>query len=241
MTLDPPTHKIQTVGPALGGSAELLKYKGAVSAPDGRVWGLPCRATGDSLLLIEPPGTDGRDPSQYWSRRASFAFSAIAKHATRLPRPVDASTRAQWLAPLLLPIPLLLSELVQRLEASQLELAEWLALLRLPGTRSKLLTESSAPLIEWLLRVVSSAQPGPAIAYFEALGEAIRVDEPLDLDPSLAEFETQTSAELQRILDEELVPSMMSQRARKKAKASFWYGLKPRLRIFTACMRRAAC
>ena len=217
MTLDPPTHKIQTVGPALGGSAELLKYKGAVSAPDGRVWGLPCRATGDSLLLIEPPGTDGRDPSQYWSRRASFAFSAIAKHATRLPRPVDASTRAQWLAPLLLPIPLLLSELVQRLEASQLELAEWLALLRLPGTRSKLLTESSAPLIEWLLRVVSSAQPGPAIAYFEALGEAIRVDEPLDLDPSLAEFETQTSAELQRILDEEVVPSMMSQRARKKA------------------------
>ena len=217
MTLDPPTHKIQTVGQALGGSAELLKYKGAVSAPDGRVWGLPCRATGDSLLLIEPPGTDGRDPSQYWSRRASFAFSAIAKHATRLPRPVDASTRAQWLAPLLLPIPLLLSELVQRLEASQLELAEWLALLRLPGTRSKLLTESSAPLIEWLLRVVSSAQPGPAIAYFEALGEAIRVDEPLDLDPSLAEFETQTSAELQRILDEELVPSMMSQRARKKA------------------------
>ncbi|KOO35613.1 hypothetical protein Ctob_015124 [Chrysochromulina tobinii] len=136
MTLDPPTHKIQTVGPALGGSAELLKFKGA---------------------------------------------------------------------------------LVQRLEASQLELAEWLALLRLPGTRSKLLTESSAPLIEWLLRVVSSAQPGPAIAYFEALGEAIRVDEPLDLDPSLAEFETQTSAELQRILHEEVVPAMMSQRARKKA------------------------
>ena len=217
MTLDPPTHKIQTVGPALGGSAELLKFKGAVSAPDGRVWGLPCRATGDSLLLIEPPGTDGRDPSAYWSRRASFAFSAVAKHATRLPRPVDASTRAQWLAPLLLPIPSLLSELVQRLEASQLELAEWLALLRLPGTRSKLLTESSAPLIEWLLRVVSSAQPGPAIAYFEALGEAIRVDEPLDLDPSLAEFETQTSAELQRILHEEVVPAMMSQRARKKA------------------------
>ena len=61
-------------------------------------------------------------------------------------------------------------------------------------------------------------QAQPAVAYLEALSEAIAHDDAIDsaADPQLARLESQSTEQLVRLLNVELRPALASRRARRK-------------------------